>query len=87
MAEFKENKEEFCNKFCELLRMTSNLGNDNYNSLVALKYFKDDKGEEFVSPRWKNNPDRDDGYYDIRVTGDNCMGILTDVFERFVRKY
>lgn len=84
---FVENKAEFCNKLCELLRMTGNLGNDEYNSLVALKYYKTDNGEEYVSPRFKNNPDRDDGYYDVCVTGDSCMGILSDLFDKFIKKY
>lgn len=87
MTLFTENKEEFCNKLCELLRMTSNLGDDRYNSLVALKYYKKENGDEYVSPRFKNDPDRDDGYYDVYVSGDNCMGILQDVWERFAKRY
>ena len=86
-VEFKEDKVEFCNKLCELLRMTSNLGIDEYNSLVELRYIKKENGDEVVSPRFYNNPERSDGYYDINVTGNNCMGILADVYEKFIRRY
>ena len=84
---FEENKTEFCNKLCDLLRMTSNLGDDRYNSLVELRYIKLDNGDEYVSPRFKNNPNRSDGYYDVNVSGDNCMGILHDVWEKFAKRY
>ena len=83
----KENKTEFCNKLCELLQMTSNLGSEINNPVVELRYIQKDNGDEIVRPLFKSNPDRDDGYYDVNVTGDNCMGILADVYNHFIKHY
>lgn len=82
-----ENKKEFCNKLCELLRMTTNLGSEKNNPLVELRYIKKDNGDEFVRPLFASDPERSDGYYDVNVTGDNCMGILTDVYTKFIKHY
>ena len=82
-----ENKAEFCNKLCELLRMTGNLGSQTSNPIVELRYIKKDNGDEIVRPLFKSDPNRSDGYYDVNVTGDNCMGILTDVYNHFIKHF
>ena len=82
-----ENKKEFCDKLCELLRMTSNLGSDVNNPLIELRYIKKDNGVEIVRPLFTSDPERNDGYYDVNITGDNCMGILSDVYTKFIKHY
>lgn len=34
---------------------------------------------QYVRVVWSDDPNRDDGYYDINVEGDNAMGCLVDV--------
>lgn len=81
---FKENKAEFCNALCDLLRMTSCAGNPINNPLVELRYMKLSNGDEIVRPIFENGCG-EDGYYDVNVTGDSNMGILFDVFRRFIK--
>ena len=35
----------------------------------------------FVRPIWSDNPDRNDGYYDIPVEGDSPWGVAIDVMK------
>lgn len=81
----RENKAEFCNKLCELLQMTSNLGHPDGNPIKELRYIKDGY-DEYVRPIFANG-NGESGYYDVNVSADNCMGILADVFNNFIRRY
>ena len=93
----KENKQLALDYFCKALRETRNLGIDEYNSVVALELIdrkgcKDMIGRpkpdgEYVRVRWSEDPERDDGYYDICVDGDNCFGMLMDVAKWFDKNY
>jgi hypothetical protein len=83
----EENKQEFLNKVCEALQMTGaacpGIGR---NGLVAIKYIEREDGREYASPRFENNPDREDGYYDVNITGDSCIGIWIDLTRNFIKK-
>ena len=82
----RENKTEFCNQLCELLRMTGNLGNPANNALKELRYIRLDNGDEIVRPVFEDGGG-ENGYYDVNVSGDNCMGILCDVYNKFIKHY
>ena len=84
MATFKENKTEFCNALCNLLRMTSCAGDPKSNPLVELRYIKMPNGDEFVRPIFEDGCG-ENGYYDVNVTCDANMEILLDVVREFVR--
>lgn len=79
----KENKELFCRSLCETLRLTSCAGAPENNPLVELKYIQTDDGTEIVRPIFADGNGKN-GYYDVVVTGDSCMGILYDVCKHFV---
>ena len=81
-----ENKAEFCNKLCELLQMTTNLGSEENNALAELRYFKRDDGTEIVRPIFRDGTG-ENGYYDVNVTWDNCLGIISDVHKYFISKF
>ena len=82
---FKEDKEAFLEELCKLLQMTTNLGHPNGNPLRELRYIKDG-GEEYARPIFEDGGG-ENGYYDINITGDACMGILNDVYKRFIVRY
>ena len=82
-----ENKQEFLNKICETLQMTRQFKpNVGHNGLVAIKYIRKENGDEFASPRFEDDPDRSDGYYDVNISGDSCIGIWEDLTRRFISK-
>ena len=86
-----ENKQKALDSLLETINECS--ANDpKYNHIIALKLIdrkgcKDMFGRElpdgkYVRIVWSDNPDRNDGYYDVCVDGDNTMGMLCDVFAR-----
>ena len=90
-----ENKQ----KALDYLLMAINETNRNLpkgNHIIALKLIdrkdcRDMFGRklydgEYVRVVWSDDPDRDDGYYDIYVGGDNAMGVLVDTFKWLMRK-
>lgn len=81
----KENKAEFCNALCELLRMTNCAGSPQNNPLVELRYIEGEHGRETVRPIFADG-NGSTGYYDVNVSGDSNMGILLDVMKHFVRR-
>lgn len=97
---FVEDKQEILDKMLEMLRCTSNLGDDRYNSLVELKFIP--KGtkiegslsrfvhdgvatEDIVRPIYEDG-NGNNGYYDVVVSGDNGLGVICDVFKQYVVK-
>lgn len=80
----KENKKEFCNQLCKLLQMTSCAGSVENNPLKELRFIETEWGE-VVRPIFADG-NGEDGYYDVNVSGDSNMGILYDVFNRFIKK-
>lgn len=82
-----ENKQEFLNKICEALQMTRQFKpNVGHNGLVEIKYIRKANGTEYASPRFEDDPDRSDGYYDVDISGDSCIGIWEDLTRRFISK-
>ena len=83
-----ENKKDFCEKLCLLLRETEHFGSLDNNPLAELRYKMCKNGDEFVIPVFTNGsgePNRNypNGYYAINVTGDSNIAILTDVVNHF----
>lgn len=82
-----ENKQEFLNKICEALQMTRQFKpNVGHNGLVEIKYIRKANGTEYASPRFEDDPERSDGYYDVNISGDSCIGIWEDLTRRFISK-
>ena len=77
-----ENKQEFLNKLCELLRMTNAAGTGN--PLKEIRYVKSEYGE-VARPIFESGSGAD-GYYDINIAGDSCIAILSDVVKQFCKK-
>ena len=82
---FVEDKQAMLNKFLETIRMCSCAGNISNNDLVELNYFKDEHGDEWVRPIFRNGVGKN-GWYDVKVTGDSNMGIIFDVTRQFLRE-
>ena len=91
----KENKQAMLDHMCAaIMEMRAN-GREEDNHIIGLKLFKREKPEEtwcghftegeYVRVIWSDNPDRNDGYYDIYVDGDSALGIFHDVW-KFVGK-
>ena len=86
-----ENTQKALNSLLQAIRETNNFGQDGHNSIVGLKLI-DRKGckDMFGSPKpdgkyvrviWEDNPNRDDGYYDINVECLNTFGVLYTVMQ------
>ena len=83
-TKFTENKEEFLNQLVKLLRMTSSAGHPAGNPLKEIRYVK--KGyEEYARPVFEDGTGAD-GYYDVCISGDSNMGILYDMFKKFITR-
>ena len=78
-----ENKKEFCDALCNLLRMTRNAGSEINNPLVELRYIQKENGDEIVRPVFADG-NGENGYYDVNVSGDSNMGVLADVCKHFI---
>lgn len=82
----KENKQEFLNQICKALQLTDAAApGRGCNGLVEIKYIQKN-GREFASPRFENDPERSDGYYDVDISCDSCIGIWLDITERFIKR-
>ena len=82
----KENKQEFLNQICKALQLTDAAApGRGYNGLAEIKYIQKN-GREYASPRFENNPERSDGYYDVNITGDSCIGIWIDLTKYFIQR-
>jgi len=87
----KEDKQKICDLMCEAIRATENGGIDDYNSVVALHYVKEEDGEEWVIPEFregngKPNENMPHGYYGFRVTCDSGTSMIIDIANQFIRK-
>ena len=80
----KEDKQEFLNKLCELLRMTRAAGTENQNPINEIRYIESEY-REIARPIFEEG-NGENGWYDINITGDSCIGILIDVVEHFVKE-
>ena len=86
----KENKQRMLNCMCEAIKEMRANGSEEHNHIIALRFFTREKEEvtrykvfpkgDYVRIVWSNNPERDDGYYDVYVDGDSCYGMFEDVW-------
>lgn len=81
----EENKSEFLNELCELLKKTRALGDPRGNPLSRIEYVVDGHGNEYARPIFADGSG-ENGYYDVCITGDSCVAILTDL-SRFYSRY
>ena len=81
----RENKQAFCAKLCEALRMTSAAGSPLNNPLTELRYMQLPNGDEIVRPVFADGAG-ENGYYDVNVSGDSCIAIFMDIDRQFVRR-
>lgn len=79
-----------------ILDITGASGSGNHNHIQELKII-DRKGCKnmmgqpirdglFVRPIWSDNPERNDGYYDICIEGDSPWGAVCDVMKWLDKK-
>ena len=90
-----ENKQRMLDCMCEAIMEMSANGSEKDNHIIALKLIHRDKDErtwcgsffkgDYVRIVFSDNPERDDGYYDVYVDGDSCMGMFEDVWKRVKR--
>ena len=83
--------EEVLKHLQAILDVTSASGSKDHNHIQELRLIdrkgcKDMFGRPkmdglFVRPVWSDNPDRNDGYYDIPVEGDSPWGVAIDVMK------
>lgn len=80
-----EDKQYFLNKLVEALQETSIFGDTRNNTLVELRYLRDNVGNEIVRPIFKDGTGKD-GYYDVNVNCDSCIAMLEDINRQFIRR-
>jgi hypothetical protein len=81
-----EDKQKFLDKICEVLQMTDQFRpNVGHNGLVEIRYIQRN-GDEYASPRFEDNPERSDGYYDVNISCDSCIGIWEDITNKFIKR-
>lgn len=73
-----ENKQEICNRLCELLKVTQ-----GGEGLVSIEYVKDGP-EEFAKVYWQHGrPGKTEGFVQkICITGTSDTGIISDVLQK-----
>lgn len=81
-----EDKQEFLNRICSALQLSRQFAPGlGGNGLVEIRYVQRN-GEEYASPRFEDDPERDDGYYDVNITCDSLTAIFMDLDRWFVKK-
>ena len=93
----KEIAQEALDLFSKIIEVTGASGREPHNRIIGLKLIdrkgcKDMIGRPirdglFVRPIWSDNPDRNDGYYDICVEGDSPWGAICDVIKDLQYKF
>ena len=78
------DRQEFLDEIVKLLRMTSGAGHPENNPLKEIKIVTKEYGMEFARPIFEDGTG-ENGYYDVCIDGDNNMGVLYDVFNKFVK--
>lgn len=79
-----EDKQAICDAFCEVLKMTDNLGNPMGNPIDKLVYMKKN-GDEYVRPIFRDGTGNN-GWYDVCVSCDSGTAMLVDIYKQFVIK-
>ena len=91
----KENKQQMLDFMLGAIQEMSANGTPEHNPIIGLQLITREKDEktffgffpkgDYVRIQFKDNPTRDDGYYDVSVDGDSCMGMFEDVWNRVKR--
>lgn len=87
----KEDTQKMLDNMCAaIMEMRAN-GTEKENHIIALKLFTRESDEKtwckrfskgkYVRVIWSDNPERNDGYYDIWVEGLSALGIFDEVWE------
>ena len=75
-----EDKQKCLDYLCKAIMETRANGSESNNHIKELKLIDGKEPyEQVVRPIWSDNPDRNDGYYDINVTGDSAWAMIKDV--------
>ena len=84
----EENMQACLDNLCKAIMETRANGSEKNNHIVELKLLTkenypklDPRYDAVVRPIWSEHLDRDDGYYDINVSGDSAWGMMLDVME------
>ena len=77
-----ENKEKFIELLCKSLQESRQFNGE----LMEMRYVKTMEGGEYICPVMAKG-DRYTECKSINITGDSCIGILSDVMNQFVRRY
>jgi len=81
----KEDMQKCLDYLCKAIMETRANGSEENNHIQELRLIEaaDSKEpiayERVVRPIWSDNPERNDGYYDINVTGDSAWAMIKDV--------
>jgi len=81
----------------QIIDLTNASGKEPHNRIIGLKLI-DRKGcvnmfgqplpdGDYVRPIWSDNPERNDGYYDINVGCDSPWGAVCDVMRELQHKF
>lgn len=91
----KENTQKALDYMCKSLMETS-ANSVEYNHICELKLIELPEAIErwwgyqgegkYVRVVWSDNPNRDDGYYDICVSGCSAFGVLSSVWKYIDKK-
>lgn len=81
----------------EIIEVTGASGKEPNNRIIGLRLFERKgcvnmfgqpmRDGLFVRPIWSDNPERNDGYYDICVEGDSPWGAVCDVLKNLQYKF
>ena len=95
--EEKEIGQKALDLLAQIIEVTQASGSEPHNRIIGLKLI-DRKdcvsmfGQKmidgcFVRPIWSDDPERNDGYYDIIVEGDSPWGMVCDVMKTLQYKF
>ena len=95
--EEKEIGQKALDLLAQVIEVTRASGSEPHNRIIGLKLI-DRKdcvnmfGQKlsdgtYVRPIWSDNPDRNDGYYDINVNGDSPWGAVCDVMRELHHRF
>jgi len=80
-----EDKQKCLDYLCKAIMETRANGSEKNNHIQELRLIdiKDSEDslayDQVVRPIWSDNPERNDGYYDINVSGDSAWAMILDV--------
>lgn len=81
-----EDKQLFLNKICEALQESNTFGNTHNNTLKEIRYVRDANGNEIARPILEDGTG-EDGWYDVNINCDSCIGIYGDLWRQFISRF